>query len=88
MLSASTLELSNSGGSASVIASLEGNTNLAGISAATTSWSDIIVLREPQGSADTNSLKFTITSISKTTGTFTVNFKSPCGAQELSVTVK
>ncbi|HEV7905366.1 MAG TPA: tetratricopeptide repeat protein [Pyrinomonadaceae bacterium] len=88
MLSAGKLELTNGGGSVSVVASLEGNANLAGISAATTSWSDIIVLREPQGSADTNSLKFTITSISKTTGTFTVNFKSPCGAQELSVAVK
>jgi tetratricopeptide (TPR) repeat protein len=86
ILSAGKLELTNSGGSASVIASLEGNTNLAGISAATTSWSDIIILREPQSRAD--SLKFTVTSISKTTGTYTVNFKSPCGAQELSVAVK
>jgi tetratricopeptide (TPR) repeat protein len=88
VLSASELELGHSGGSASVIASLEENTNLSAISAATTSWSDIIVLREPQGGADTNSLKFTITSISKTTGKFIVNFKSPCGAHEMSVTVK
>jgi tetratricopeptide (TPR) repeat protein len=89
VLSASALELSHSGGSASVIVSLEGsNTNLAGIRAATTNWSDIIVLREPQGSADTNSLKFTITSISKTSGNFTVKFNSPCGAHEMTVTVK
>ena len=88
VLSASALELSHSGGSASVVASLEGNNNLAGVSAATTHWSDIIVLREPQGSADANSLKFTITSISKTTGNFAVNFKSPCGAQELNFTVR
>jgi tetratricopeptide (TPR) repeat protein len=88
VLSASALELRNSGGSASVIASLEENTNLAGIGAATVNWSDIIVLREPQGNADANSLKFTITSISKATGNFVVNFKSPCGAHELTVTVK
>lgn len=88
VLSASALELKNSGGAASLVASLEGNANLSSVSAATTNWSDIIVLREPQGSADTNSLKFTVTSISKTTGTFTVNFKSPCGAHAINVTVR
>jgi hypothetical protein len=87
-LSASALELSNSGGSASVVASLEGSANLAGVSAATANWSDIIILREPQDNADTGSIKFTITSISKTVGNFNVVFKSPCGAQQLSVTVK
>ncbi|MDQ1612110.1 MAG: hypothetical protein QOG00_2041 [Pyrinomonadaceae bacterium] len=88
VLSASALELTNSGGSASVVAKLEGNTNLAGINAATANWSDIIILREPQGGADSDSLKFTVTSISKTTGNFNVTFKSPCGAQELAVKVK
>jgi tetratricopeptide (TPR) repeat protein len=88
VLSASALELNNSGGSASLIASLEGSDKLAGVSAATTNWSDIIVLREPQGSADTNSLKFTITSISKASGNFIVNFKSPCGAHAITVTVR
>ncbi|MDQ3135690.1 MAG: tetratricopeptide repeat protein, partial [Acidobacteriota bacterium] len=88
ILNAEALELNNSGGTASVIASLEGNRNLAGISAITSNWSDILILREPQGSADTASLKFTITSISKTTGNFNVTFKSPCGTLELTVTVK
>jgi hypothetical protein len=82
------LELTNSGGSASVVVRLGGNTNLAGINAATANWSDIIILREPQGGADSDSLKFTVTSISKTTGNFNVTFKSPCGAQELAVKVK
>jgi hypothetical protein len=82
------LELNNSGGSASVVVSLEGDANLAGINPTTANWSDIIILREPQGNADTNSLKFTITSISKTTGNFNVTFKSPCGAQDLAVAVK
>jgi hypothetical protein len=88
VLSAKALELSNSGGTTSIIASLEGNNNLAGISANTINWSDIIILREPQGSGDTNSLKFTVTSISKTIGNFNINFKSPCGALEMVVTVK
>lgn len=88
VLSAGTLELSNSGGSAGVLVSLEGSSNLAAINAATTNWSDIIILREPQGNADVNSLKFTVTSISKNTGDFNVTFKSPCGEQKLIVTVK
>ncbi len=87
-LNSNALELKNSGGTASVILSLEGGSNLAGITAVTSDWSDIIILREPQGTADTASLKFTITSISKTTGKFKVTFKSPCGTQELTVTVK
>jgi hypothetical protein len=86
VLSASTLELTNSGGSASVLVSLEGDGNLAAIKAATPNWPDILILSEPQG--DANSLKFTVTSVSKTTGNFNVTFKSPCGAQELTVTVK
>jgi hypothetical protein len=88
VLATSALELTNSGGSASVVVNLEGSADLASVKAATTSWSDIIILREPQSNADSNSLKFTITSISKTTGNFSVTFKSPCGAQELTVTVK
>jgi hypothetical protein len=82
------LELSNSGGSASVVVNIEGEGSLAGINAVTANWSDIIILREPQGDANNNSLKFTITSISKTTGNFNVAFKSPCGSRELIVTVK
>jgi predicted Zn-dependent protease len=88
VLSAGALELSNSGGSAGVVVSLEGSSNLAGINAATANWSDIIILREPQGNAGTNSLKFTVTSISKNTGNFDITFKSPCGVQTLTVTVK
>ncbi|MGI9105154.1 MAG: hypothetical protein ACR2G4_02780 [Pyrinomonadaceae bacterium] len=88
VLSANSTELSHNGGSASVIASLEGSSNLAGINATTANWSDIIILREPQGNADTDSLKFSITSISKTKGTFNVTFKSLCGSQDVTVIVK
>ncbi|HEY1404304.1 MAG TPA: hypothetical protein VGB05_09275, partial [Pyrinomonadaceae bacterium] len=88
VLSPTALELSHSGGSASVLVSLEGDGNLAAVNAVTTNWSDIIILREPQANADSNSLKFTITSISKATGNFNVTFKSPCGAREVAVAVK
>ncbi|MCA1566821.1 MAG: hypothetical protein LC803_14490 [Acidobacteria bacterium] len=88
VLGTSALELNNNGGSASVVVTLEGGSNLAGINATTANWSDIIILREPQADSDTNSVKFTVTSISKTTGNFNVAFKSPCGTQELAVTVK
>ena len=88
VLSARALELNHSGGSAVVVVSLEGKGNLAGVNAVTANWSDIIILREPQGDAGADSLKFTVTSISKTTGTFNITFKSPCGAEELAVTVK
>ena len=88
VLSADSVELSNNGGSASVVANLEGSSNLAGINANTAHWSDIIILREPQGSADTNSLKFTISSISKNKGSFQITFKSPCGSQDVAVLVK
>jgi hypothetical protein len=45
-------------------------------------------LREPSKTADTNAVKFTVTSISKGGGTYAVTIKSPCGAKQLSVTVK
>jgi hypothetical protein len=87
-LNANTLALNNSGGTGTVVARLEGGSSLAGISATTTHWSDIIILREPQDAADATALKFTVTSISKATGNFNVTFKSPCGTQELLVMVK
>jgi tetratricopeptide (TPR) repeat protein len=76
------------GGSASVVATLDGGADASKITATTSNWSDIIVLREPSKTADTNAVKFTVTSISKGGGTYAVTIKSPCGAKQLSVTVK
>jgi tetratricopeptide (TPR) repeat protein len=78
----------NGGGSASVVATLDGEGDAAKITATTPNWSDIIVLREPSNSTAANSAKFTVTSISKSGGTFAVTIKSPCGAKQLTVTVK
>ncbi|MFL6228679.1 MAG: hypothetical protein ACJ741_07855 [Pyrinomonadaceae bacterium] len=76
------------GGSASVVATLDGGADASKVTATTPNWSDIIVLREPPTSADASAVKFTVTSISKGGGTFAVTIKSPCGAKQLSVTVK
>jgi hypothetical protein len=76
------------GGSASIIATLDGGADASKITATTPNWSDIIVLREPPKSSDANAVKFTVTSISKGGGTYAVAIKSPCGAKQVSVTVK
>jgi hypothetical protein len=72
--------------SASVVAALDGG-DLSKVTATTPNWSDIIVLRE-SANADANAIKFTITSISKNSGSYVVTIKSPCGAKKLTVMVK
>jgi Flp pilus assembly protein TadD len=86
-LSSDALSLSG-GASASVIATLEGEGDPSKITATTPNWSDIMILREPARDADAGAAKFTVTSISKTSGTYMVTIKSPCGAKQLTVTVK
>lgn len=78
----------NSGGSASVTLQLEGAGSLSDLDATTPNWADIVILREPQGSSDAaETARYTITSVSKTTGTFIVTFRSRCGTQKVAVTV-
>ncbi|HEX8160889.1 MAG TPA: tetratricopeptide repeat protein [Pyrinomonadaceae bacterium] len=74
------------GGQGSFVATLEGEADAAKIAATTADWSDILVLREP-AKAD-GAAKFTVTSISKTAGAFTVTLKSPCGSKRVTVNVK
>lgn len=76
----------DAGASASVVAALDGG-DLSKVTATTPNWSDIIVLRE-SANADANAIKFTITSISKNSGSYVVTIKSPCGAKKLTVMVK
>ena len=76
------------GASASVVAALEGGADPLKVVASTPNWSDIIVLREPQSATEPGTAKFTVTSISKGTGTFTLRLKSPCGAKNVKVVVK
>lgn len=77
-----------SGASSVIVVRLEGEGDLARTTATTPNWSDIIVLREPTSASEPDTARFTITSISKTAGTYTVTIKSPCGAKDVAVTVK
>ena len=79
--------LLTSGGSGAVTASVEGRSTSKDINASTNDWADIILLREPQDPA-ANAARYTIMSISKKAGTYTVTFKSPCGEKAVAVTVK
>jgi hypothetical protein len=76
------------GGSGTIVARLEGGGDLARLTATTPNWSDIIILRQPAGETEADTARFTVNSISKTPGTFTVALKSPCGAKQIAVTVK
>lgn len=88
-LSVSASELTiGQGGSTPVTLSFDRAVNPSSVKAATRNWSDILVLAETASAADADSLKFTITSVSRTAGTFVVTFNTPCGKQEVTVTVK
>lgn len=76
------------GASGSIVIRLEGDGDLARATATTPNWSDIIVLREPTAAAEPDTARFTVTSISKTAGTYVVTVKSPCGAKDVAVSVK
>lgn len=79
----------NQGGSALVHLRLEGLDNASGIKAATPDWAHIVLLVEPRADSDAgNAARYTISSIGKTPGVYTVAFSSPCGAKQVAVTVK
>lgn len=80
--------LLNNGGSVTVTVTLAGSTEIEKITAATPNWSDIAVFPQSGLRSDLTGRVFTITSISKNTGAFTVNFKTPCGVKEVKVTVR
>jgi hypothetical protein len=86
----SAVSLKSNGGSATIAATLE---NYAGrtpprIEPSTSNWADIIILAEPHRPEDGSGARFTVTSTSAKTGTFIVNFASPCGKAEVKVNVQ
>ncbi len=85
-----TLEVSSSGGSGSVMATLNHSSGSAmGVSATTPDWSDIVVFSEPQLINDNTSLvKYSVKSISRKAGTYHVQLKSRCGSKSLTVQVR
>jgi tetratricopeptide (TPR) repeat protein len=51
-------------------------------------WANISVFLEKDAKTDGRSALFTITSISRKTGTFTVTFNTPCGSKDVTVKVR
>ncbi|MBA3240427.1 MAG: hypothetical protein H0T60_04295, partial [Acidobacteria bacterium] len=89
-LSESSVTIKNNGGAATLTVAFD---NFDGPSAprvnpSTSHWADIVVLAEPRAAADGNSSRFTVSSTSRKTGAFVVNFNSPCGKQQLTVNVE
>jgi tetratricopeptide (TPR) repeat protein len=84
------VSIDRNGGSATFAVSVNDfkGTTAPRINTTTPNWADIIVLAEPHAAADGDTFKFTITSVSQKTGTFTVTFSSPCGKQQATVNVK
>jgi hypothetical protein len=72
-------------GSAIVSVTLEGANISGDIQPISSDWSNIAVFPEP---AAGGTFRYTISSISKQTGTFYITFKSPCGLKNLEVKVK
>jgi hypothetical protein len=72
-------------GSAVVTVTLSDLSRAAGIQPVSSDWANLAVFPEP---AEGDSFKYTITSISKMTGTYYISFKSPCGLKNLTVNVK
>ncbi|HEX8138962.1 MAG TPA: tetratricopeptide repeat protein [Pyrinomonadaceae bacterium] len=72
-------------GSAIVSVTLEGPNISGDIQPISSDWSNIAVFPEP---AAGGTFRYTISSISKQTGSFYITFKSPCGLKNLEVKVK
>jgi tetratricopeptide (TPR) repeat protein len=89
-ISDTSVEIKSNGGSATVTLRLE---NYAGkgaprVSPSTDNWADILILAEPHAPTDGDALRFTISSVSNKSGTYTVTFNTPCGKQDVKVNVK
>lgn len=78
----------NSGGSANLMLTFDSAISADKVIASSSDWSAIAAFPESRKDADANTLTFSVTSISKQTGTFTITFKTPCGSKDVTVTVK
>ncbi|HEV3471235.1 MAG TPA: hypothetical protein VG148_18060, partial [Pyrinomonadaceae bacterium] len=89
-LSEPSINIKSNGGSATVVVSAEdfNGEGLMRIDPSTNNWADIIILAEPRAPTDVNSARYTVTSVSRKTGTYAVTFASPCGRQQLAVNVQ
>ena len=72
-------------GSAIVRVTLDGLSGAADIQPVSSDWANMAVFPE---AVEGGAFKYSITSISKMTGTYDILFKSPCGSKTLTVKVK
>ena len=86
-VSESAITIQNNGGRAVLSVTLDAGTSPNDVTASTSDWSSLAVFPEPKSGSDSDMLVFSVSSISKKTGTFTITFKSPCGSKNVTVTV-
>ncbi|MBV8859855.1 MAG: hypothetical protein JOZ02_23190 [Acidobacteria bacterium] len=83
--SASTLTI-RGGGAAFLVLGGPGESGAVNVS--TPSWADIAVFREGPAAGGNGWVRYTVKSVSKRPGLYTVHFSTHCGSQTVTVTVK
>ncbi|MGB7207225.1 MAG: tetratricopeptide repeat protein [Pyrinomonadaceae bacterium] len=87
-LSQDMVSLINDGGSLGVLARIEGDGDFKDVVTTSSSPKDIEVKAETELNGISARRFYVIRSVSTTTGVYRVTFESPCGKQEISVTVR
>ena len=87
-LSQEMVSLINDGGSLGVLARIEGDGDFKDVVTTSSSPKDIEVRAETELNGISARRFYVIRSVSTTTGVYQVTFESPCGKQEISVTVR
>jgi tetratricopeptide (TPR) repeat protein len=82
------LTLRSNGGSIIIPVSFNGAGGAASLTASTPNWADIAVFAETKTNIESGIFNYSITSVSKRAGAYTVIFKSPCGTKKITVNVK
>jgi tetratricopeptide (TPR) repeat protein len=81
------LTIRSNGGSIIIPVNFNGAGGASSLQASTPDWADIAVFAETKTNLESGVYNYSITSVSKRTGTFTVVFKSPCGTKKITVNV-
>lgn len=87
-VSENTLKIRSNGGSATLSISHNGSIDSAAITANNPNWSDILVFPEQRSAKNSGEVRYSVTSTSKKSGTYTVTFNSPCGPKTVTVRVE
>ena len=87
LVSERALSIRAGGGSDTITVSSQNVYGPARVTATTKNWPDIVVFPESRGDSG-GPVRYSVTSVSKRSGTFAVNFNSPCGVKTVRVTVQ